>query len=119
MAATEKRCKFLIDGRKWVVLGDPTIKLGGLKKTPVIDSEGKVIGYEEEGYAGMITANLQFLQGDLLSDITSKTDMTVECVFTNGKVYTGTNLNISNEPEVSGGQCSIELSGDIVTESAS
>ena len=105
--------KLYINGVQYNLKGDPTTDIGGEKRTPIMDVDGRCHGYKVEVTPSKISGTITDTSDLDLIELRQLKNATVKLEKPNGKVFVITGAAFSGDPSESGaeGEISFELSG--------
>lgn len=110
---------FFVDGALYQVNGTATIKMGGVIRTPKVDSTGAVVGFTTKGMPPEVT--IDAIDGPAVSVAALKAvqGSTIQLNLRNGKSYILTNAFQTDDPEIKLAEAdigSVKFSGTVLTE---
>lgn len=105
--------KLYVNGVQFNLKGDPTINVGGEKRTPIMGVDGRCHGYKVETMPASVSGTITDTSDLDLIALRQLKNATVKLEKPNGKVFVITGAAFSGDPSESGaeGEVSFEFSG--------
>lgn len=105
--------KLFVNGVQFNLKGDPTIDIGGEKRTPIMGVDGRLHGYKVEKTVSKVSGTITDTSDLDIQELRELSNATVKIEKPNGKTFIMTGACFSGDPSESGaeGEISFEFSG--------